>query len=341
MKIRYGVVLWSSALLNLATLSCQGKPPDVPRSCATDAVAAEVWFRKGVQLCKEKQYAECIEAFQRSDCLDHQHSTALNVAQAQELAQLYGSAWKTYMKLWNEPAEPKSEYQIKAYDRASELDRKLLVPQLKLVVLPHLSRISGLEIFIDGVRLEPVYWNQAAPADPGVRSLLVLAPGRVAWTGKTNELQGNATTSIVLPPDLEYPPLPKQRVAALAIGGTGIAAGVTAIVLGSIARYKSQSADDTCRDFAANHGIDPNAEATCRYAGSYEVFMSGAQAMKEDAHDYSIPGTALGIVSTALLGTAAILWVTAPAPNSPKKDALRIQPVVAPNYAGAAAQFNF
>ncbi len=339
MTIRYGLVLWSSTLLNLVTLSCQGKPPDVPRRCESDGVDADVWYRTGVKLCSQQQYAECIDAFKRSDCLDHQHLTALNIGQAQELAQLYGSAWKTYMKLWNERAEPKSEYQLRAYGRASELDLKQFVPQLKLVVPPSLSRIPGLEIFVDGVRLEPVYWNLAAPVDPGVRSLVVLAPGRVAWTGKTNALQGNTTTSITLPSDLEYPPLPKPRIAALAIGGTGIAMGVAAIVMSSIAWHKSSSADDTCKTFAAGHGLDPEGENTCKYAGSYEVFLSRAQAMKEDAHDFSIAGTTLGIVSTAFLGTAAILWVTAPAA---KKDAaFQFLPIVAPHYAGAAAQFTF
>lgn len=297
----------------------------------SDAVAAEILFREGNQLVGKGQCAEAVAKFLASEKADHSKGTLYNLANAYECSGRLASAWKTFLLIVNEPTSgPRSSVQTDAEKRAEALEPRL--PKLTVNVPNTLSHTQGLEILVDDEPLPSALWNQSAPMDPGIHKVSARAPGKISWSKQSRDLKEKDAEQFDAPEHLPDEPLPKQRIAAIVVGGFGLAAGIGAAIGGGLAFDNADEATSVC-----------NASPCIK--GSREWFLGTSssgertQQMMDRALMQQNVAIAFTAVSTAFLGTAAILWVTAPAA---KKDAaFQFLPIVAPHYAGAAAQFTF
>lgn len=302
-----------------------------PSPSKDDAIAAELLFREANQLVEQGKCAEAIPKFEASERADHSNGTLYNLANAYECAGRLASAWKTFMTVVNAPPNGKrSSLQDDAEKRAEVLEPRL--PKLTVVVPEGLSKISGLEVLVDDEPLPQSLWNQAAPVDPGVRSVTVKAPGKTPWSSNTSDLKEKDAARIEVPIVIEDRPFPKQRKAAIAVAGVGLGVGIAAIVTGGLALKHRDEALDACK-------VDVASDCP---RGSRNWFIYQAQPKMNTAQDFALASTVLYVASGAALGTAAILWFTTPSADSAKKDAaLRFTPYVAPGNAGATLHFKF
>ena len=193
------------------TFASAALPPD-----KNNGTAAEILFREGNQLVEQGKCAEAIPKFKASEQADHSKATLYNLGNAYECAGRLASAWETFITIVNAPSNGKSSsLQDDAEKRAAALEPRL--PKLTVVVPEGLSKVSGLEVFVDDEPLTQSLWNQPVPVDPGIRTVTVKAPGKTPWSGNTSHLKEKETARVEIPNGLQTPPLPKQRKAAIAV----------------------------------------------------------------------------------------------------------------------------
>jgi hypothetical protein len=133
------------------------------------------------------------------------------------------------------------------------------------------------------------------------------------------------------PPTSAKPVFPKQRIAAIAVGGLGVAVGLSAIIVGGMAQSYESDAWTAC--------TGKPEPSTC-IKGSPQWFDGRAQTPMDQAISLGKVSTVLYIVSGVALGTGAALWFTAK--TAPTNDtAVRFIPYVGPGNAGATVHFAF
>lgn len=330
--MRVSTSLWLMRGMALTYICVSTTAIAAPPPSKEDAIAAELLFREANKLVEQGKCAEAIPKFEASERADHAIGTLYYLAEAYQCAGRLASAWRTFMIIVNAPSKngKVSSRLADAEKRAEALEPRL--PKLTVIVPEGLSKISGIEVFVDDEPLAQSLWNQAVPVDPGVRAVTVKAPGKTPWTSDSSNLKEKDTARVEVPNDLQIPPFPKQRKVAIAVGGVGLGVGIAAIVTGSVALYKNAKAEDACT------AID---KSKC-FKESGALFGTGAQELKYTAIGLGNASTILYAVGGAALGTAAILWFTTPSADSAKKDtAVHFTPYVGPGNVGATLHFAF
>jgi hypothetical protein len=299
---------------------------------ASDQAAAEALFKQGRGLMTAGQYADACPKFAESQRLDPAPGTLLNLATCYERNGQIASAWVTFKEaaLVARKAE-QSERARLARDKAAELEPEL--PTLTIVV-PAGSDRADLELRRDGEIVGRAEWGVAIPVDPGAHVVDASAPGHKGWQGKTQVIGAGVKQAIEVPvleplaalpeaappppppPDVplvrvEHPrpspqpaPLPPvaspgpsaQRVAALVLGGVGLAG----LMVGA--------------GFGIAAAIDQNdATGECVSAGTGVVCNLSGYAHTLDAQHAATVATAALAAGGALLAVAIPLYLTAPA----------------------------
>jgi hypothetical protein len=301
-----------------------------------DVAAAQKLFDEAMSLMEAKRFAEACPRFEQSQKLDPGMGTQFRLAECLEAAGSIGSAWRLYDAVATEAERAgRTDRRSQATERRVALDRR--VPWLKLRVSASVTALPGFAVKRDGQPVAATELGRLSAIDPGGHTLSVSATGKKSWQTTFRALEGGSV-EIDVPaldnepqPDSKRPLPPKgaenddpgvgQKIAAIAVGGFGLASVGAGIGLGLLA---SSTWDD------ALAGCEGGSPTRC-----------GPQAIADGdkATTLAIFSTVGFVVGGVAIAAAPILWLTAPSDTSPSVTALRFAPQ--PNGFGASIEGRF
>ncbi len=264
-------------------------------------------FKQGRDLVLHGKYAEACPKFKEAQTLRPGVGTLLNLADCYERLGRTASALRTFQKAEAEATEKQDDRATFASERIDALQPRLV----RLgVYLPAENLVEGLEIFVNGVRLDPAKLGTQTPRDPGAYTVSASAPGRQPWSEQVFITRDDQNVTVprlsvqgLLKPAPNAPVnehdtdpgLGTQKIAALSTFGVSVVAGVVGAVftVGSISA--DNDADERCvlgpdRDQCDQAGLDANDDALSRGNVATVAF----------------------IVAGVTAATGAVMWLTAP-----------------------------
>ena len=323
----------SLVVLALAASASPARADDSPSQAAGRAL-----FNEGVALFNKGDFEAACPKFEDSLKQFPGIGTRGKLAECYEKVGRYASAYQAYREvaqLATRTGDPARE-QI-ASERAKSLEPKL---SYVTVVLAPANDVAGLVVKRNGRELERAKLGAAEPVDSGSITIDVTAPGRKAFSGHLNVMQGlslkfevpflapleaNAAPATPLAPSAP-PSSPAEDGAAIhgdppswqrPLGFTLIGVGVAGLGIGSILGLSAKSKYDGAFD---GGGCD-NANKTCDARGQSDV--DSARSTATVSTIVFGAGAALGIAGVVVL-------LTVP---SGKPRAVQVTPTA---YAGGA-----
>ncbi|RYZ64119.1 MAG: hypothetical protein EOP08_09635 [Proteobacteria bacterium] len=138
---------------------------------------ADAAFKEGRRLFDAHQYGAACAKFQTSYDMDPQRNTLQALAICREKEEKWASAWDRYLELARQASRAGEEDKARlARDKASDLEKKLLYVVLVMDQPP-----TGLDITVDGTKLDASLLGTKLPVDPGPHDVVVTAPGKKPW----------------------------------------------------------------------------------------------------------------------------------------------------------------
>ncbi len=265
---------------------------------AGDPPRAEALFAEGRRLLAASRFADACPKFAESQRLDPAIGTLLNLGDCYEKMGRTASAWAVFR---DAAAEAKRVSDARREAVATERATALALGLVRLTILvPKASQTAGLEVKRDGVTVDPAAWSEATPMDPGWHAIEVTAPGKRRWTLPVTIVANQKATEITVPPleDLAVKAVPgeatpgrSQRLVAVIVAGSGLAALGAGAIFTGVAVAKDHSSAAHCRGNSCDAlGVE----------------------LRDDALGSASAATAAVIVGLAALGGGAALWLTAP-----------------------------
>jgi hypothetical protein len=320
--------------------------------------AAEMRFQEAKALMEQDNFAAACPKLVESQQLDPAVGTLLYLGECYARNGQTATAWRTFLAAAdaahsaNQPPREKM-----ARERANSMVTRL---SKLIIMVPAEARVAGLEVKLDGAAMGEASWGITTALDPGEHLIGARAPDRKPWSYKIRILPGGVQSTIAVPilepitaasaapvpvqtsPDQNQnqsnfgpvmpaaPSMPQadsrpndgstQRVVGIAVGGVGVASLAVGTVFGLVARSKESQSEQYCK---------PTDNTSCQHPGI--VLLDEAK------RDAMIANVAF-IVGSLELVTGAVLYATAPQPNSsehPKQASnVRIMPLAAPTAAG-------
>jgi hypothetical protein len=304
-------VLGTAALL--VSLSVASAAP--ARAQPTPSAAAQALFEHAKALMAAGKATEACPKFEESQRLDPGSGTLINLALCYEQTGRTASAWSTYQEA---AASARASGNVPR-ERGARERAAALVPRLsKLVIRVPAVDASETAVTRDGVVVGDAQWGSPIPVDAGLHEIVVRAPGYRTFRTTVAVSSEGTTTTVEVPPlahvgtpnaVAQIPPeaalehtrkaeaterrgLGAQRVAALAVGGVGVAGIVVGSIFGARALSKRSEAEKTCTGTACM--TDDGVEAG------------------NDAHRAGNVSTVSLLLGAAGLAGGAALWLTAP-----------------------------
>jgi hypothetical protein len=254
----------------LGMLAATAAWADVP---SADSATAQVLFDAAKKLMAAGKFAEACPKFEESQRLDPTSGTLINLADCYEKAGRISAAWSAFVD-----ASAISRRAGNAQREQAAKERAVaLEPKLSKIVITVKGgeQLPDLVVKRDGTIVGKAQWGLAVPADPGVHTVTVSAPGRKTWTKSVTIKDGGSTVSIDVPElepglptttPLQQPAPQNAEPTAAAVGGANAGAssgdktapsglsgqkigaiaagsiGVAGVVVGSIFGLKAMSA---------------------------------------------------------------------------------------------------
>jgi hypothetical protein len=277
-------------------------------------------------LMQAERFAEACPKLEESLRLDHGMGTQFNLAHCWEKLGRSASAWALFLdvaaaaRAGNQP-----QRETAARERATALEPKLT--RLRIEVP---TPTPGMKVARDDQDVGRAAWGTAMPIDPGEHRLEVTALGRREWTHEL-DLPATAKTFSVTVPELEEDlssvaerdPSPARqadasrtfsadagstrdkgdgrKVAALVVGGAGVAVVAVGTVFALKSRSDNAEALKLCRVPSPDGGAD-----TCPTLAEDERHRT----LVDDAKKWQLLAIGGFAVGGAALITATILLVT-------------------------------
>ena len=270
-------------LLALATavatvLMCRSAPAD-PR----DPAAAETLFRSGRASSDAGEYSRACAQFAESLRLDPAPGTLLNLADCEEHIGRLASAWESFLRLGN--ALPASDERSGiARERAAALAPR--VPWITVALTSDTP--TDARIFRDDVEIDRPHVAAPWPVDPGLHSVLVVAPGHESRSTTVVAVEGATVKVVASSGPLVLPQVarpPPSHTSAWVVGATGIASLGVGTYFGARALAERSMSDASCRG------------GVCESASSLGEYESS----RNDARIADV-ALGLGIVALAVSG---------------------------------------
>jgi hypothetical protein len=252
---------------------------------------AEALFAKG-------QTAQACPKYAESYRLDPQLGALIYLAECYEKNQQLASAWGSFREaeeIARKRSDPRAD---EAATRAAALEPRL---SYLVIEVPKEARVPGLEVLRDGVTVAQVLWGGRAAIDTGKHQVEARAPGYKSWKQQVEVVKAGSSTTLALPMLAPEPkaksaspasPGTSQRIAALAVGGLGIAAVGVGGFFGLSAQASLSDSKALCND-----------QNVCTEQG---------HELRDEASTKALVATITTSVGVAALATAAVLWFTAP-----------------------------
>jgi hypothetical protein len=327
-----------------------------PALAQSDSAAARALFAEGRSLMEDERYAEACPKFEESLRLDHGMGTQFNLAHCWEKLGRTASAWALFLDVAAAAkAGNQQQREAAARERAKALETRLTRLRIDLPNAPAEARVER-----DGQDVGKAAWGMAVPVDPGAHVIRVSAPGKNTWsdeievpaTSRTFSVTVPALTDAALPAPAHAsemqatpsspPPVeadveaPRgagsngQSVAALVVGGVGLAAVATGTIFAIQSRSDNNAALELCRTINAN--------------GMEGCVDDNEQQRHADLVDDAERGRMIGFIGIGVGGaaliTAVILYATADGPSG-HEAAFDVAPVWTADVRGAALTARF
>jgi hypothetical protein len=223
------------------------------RAQAAEPDDAQALVQEGHQLAAAGRWDEACHKLASSKALEPAAGTVLDLADCYEHTGKTASAWTT----WVEGAAlaekaGQSDRAAQARDRAS-----LLEPVLSRLTIRVAGLVPGIVITRDDMRVDAASFGVAVPVDPGTHTVRASMPGHLPWSQVVSVPAGPANVEVVIPvPDQpvevprlrqpDYTAITDQRIAALIVGGIGLAALGLGTAFAVTAHSKWSDAESQC-----------------------------------------------------------------------------------------------
>jgi hypothetical protein len=270
-----------------------------------DSDEADRLFEQGRALAKAGNYAEACELFGKSIAIERTIGTELNLGDCQERLGHFREAWELFIAGAGDAAAKGDKRATYGRERAAALEPKMTTVIVKVAQ----PTLSGLLITIAGRATQPVAEIHER-ADPGVIEVIATAPGFPQVKRTESGIAGGTTVFQIPALDIHAPVVEPEKPVAidgdrlpsrvhLAYGlGLGVAASaIAAVTLTVIGHSHYTTATDGPDCTKVTGGV------TCNDAGTRAI---------HDAQHLADIGTVFAIGGAALLGGAAIVYLTAP-----------------------------
>lgn len=249
----------------------------------------------------------------------------LSLAECYEGAGKLASALTAYAYVDEVATKPsQAQYRRTAHKRAEML--KPQVPKLKIVVAEAVRGIPGLEITRDELAVGSAQWGISIPMDKGNHTIVATGTGKQRWERSIQITNEGATESVVVvdgivdlksaEPAVAPPPAPllpvvkptpspplststpdkpwgAQKIAALAVGGAGLAGIGVGVGFGSIALARKKESGPHCT------------------GGGNWCDLTGKNLRQESVSAASV-STVTFLVGGAVLAAGFALYITSP-----------------------------
>jgi hypothetical protein len=293
-----------------------------------EVATAEALFQQARQLMKEGQFSQACPKLAESQRLDPAVGTLLYLAECYEKNGQTASAWATFELA---AAEGRKDNQAAREKIAKERAQQLVGKLSRLtIVVPAAARVVGLVVRRDDLEVGAPSWDTALPVDPGQHVVQASAPGKKPWVTAVDVGKDAAAAQVEIPvledaaPEAPAPaaqPVPAapssapvvaptpppapskdagadtgntQRIAGLAIGGTGVVSLGVGTVLAIMAQSKETDSEQYCA---------PDDPSRCTQRG-IDIL--------EEARGLNTTGNILLGVGGLLVVSGAVLYLTAP-----------------------------
>jgi hypothetical protein len=291
-----------------------------------DTLTAEALFRQGLESMKKNQFKEACEAFGGSNEADPSPGTEINLALCNEKLGKIATAWGWYRTAAG-LADQRGQKERADLARA---EAAKLEPKLHKLVLTIKVPAEGLVVTRNGQTIPNASLGSGLPIDPGDYKIEANAKGKQPFKQTIHIADGPGSTPFEIPgledapveakppgpngPDY-VPPAPgggggSQRTIAFVAGGTGIVAGVVAIIVEVVA-LKEQDKSKS------------QAEAATKITGTTTNDVDNRKNLQDSAtshHSAAKTDEAIAIVSgiggVVLIGVGVTLLLTAPSAKS-------------------------
>ncbi|HTV22330.1 MAG TPA: PEGA domain-containing protein [Polyangiaceae bacterium] len=337
------------SLLAMAAL-CSGATRAVAQS---DSAAARALFAEGRSLMDDERYAEACPKFEESLRLDHGMGTQFNLAHCWEKLGRTASAWALFLDVAAAAkAGNQQQREAAARERAKALEPRLTRLRIDMPNAPSEAKVER-----DGQDVGKAAWGMAVPVDPGSHVVRVSAPGKAPWSDQIEVPATSRTFSVTVPTltdaaapapvtpietgSANPPPVEAdvdssrgggsngQSVAALVVGGVGLAAVATGTIFALQSRSDNNAALELCRDDDGMGGQG------CRDDNEQRRHSE----LVDDAERERLIGfVGLGVGGAALI-TAVILYATAD--SSSGHAAVDVAPLFTGDVRGATLTARF
>ncbi len=196
------------------------------------AADAEELLKEGKKLLKEKKIDAACDKFAESYKTAQSAGTLIELGLCHERQGKIATAWS---ELLDAEADARKAARGDWEGRAKQNSRRL-EPKLPRLTVTVAKPPEGLEITLDGVKLDPGALGKGKPVDPGEHKIGVTAPGHQSWEGSAKLKQGERRTVNVpalaalapgetaKPVDTTPPPAENASTGASAGAGTGAGA---------------------------------------------------------------------------------------------------------------------
>jgi len=329
---------------------------------------ADAAFKEGRRLFDAHQYGAACAKFQTSYDMDPQRNTLQALAICREKEEKWASAWDRYLELARQASRAGEEDKARlARDKASDLEKKLLYVVLVMDQPP-----TGLDITVDGTKLDASLLGTKLPVDPGPHDVVVTAPGKKPWKQRITvgpspveqqvkiakledapaSEQNNGGAQYQLPGPMRPAPSfwTTQRTVGAIVGGAGIlslggGAVLQILALSEVSKGKTAAGQ---ADAAGEPGLksgDPCVElkgGPCPFRASERSRRDAAATNQNIAIVLASAGGAMVVTGIVLIATGGHHGTTAtwkPKSSSPLLADFSLSPVAGPTSFGLTGTF--
>jgi hypothetical protein len=285
---------------------------------ADDAADAEKLFAEGQELKEAgKPEQACVKFRAALEKNRNAVGTILNVALCDENAGRTASAYK----LFREAEDRAREQNLEEHRKAAEEHKDKLSPLVPHISISFAEQARDEKLVIDDQIVESSAANDVE-IDPGTRTIVVTAPGRVAY--KTTVTIKSGEHQAVEIPKLGTPVSGGRKSVGKVLTYSGAGVVVAGIAVGFYARHKYNSQfPDHCSNQSSDHPMcDPTG-----YAAT------------QSAKTLGWVGTGVGAAGLVTAGIGAFLWFTSPQTESSTH--VSFMPSLSPEQAGIVAVGRF
>lgn len=329
-------VLVALTLAGLAALLA-ARPASAQSPQKKAELAAQALFDEALKMMESGNAAAACPKFEESQVLDPGMGTQFRLAECYEKTGRLLDARAQYVEVADAAKAAKAAPREQAArKRVQALDARL--GKLTIGVSPELAALPGAAVSLDGAPLPAASFGVESVLVAGDHEIGARAPGYAAWSKKL-ALAGGTTQTLSVPmlaretgeiaasPPVAPvpPPWPKQRIAAVIVGGLGLAGVVVGAVFGAKASSNWSDAVSHCRNAQTNL-CDPDGVS-----------------LGSDARGAATVSTIGFVGGGVALAGAAVLWFTSRPAAAPagSKEAFSLAPVVGPQGASAVIRGSF